>query len=269
MTANLCITLHNMMPEKPSEGIHIPFHTIVIDPFRRPFTFGPNCCEIEEGSHMGLDSREFMAGAFFGTAGAFLVMSDNQFIILTPKSGQQMLLGMAMFPKKETHTLEVGQKGKSYLIRPGSCILAYNLDSATPHFKTVSMFLGTGCLPPNKIDLCKAAQSAMAQSLMHFVRIWKSIAPPLKDNAAKKAISDELFDPEPDAHETHMDMKIPIDIPYLSVSKESAKHEAIPIVRAYPVLHDTLLQAAVKRQKTDHSPRSPKAALRSTPTEVQ
>jgi hypothetical protein len=262
MTANLCITLHNMMPEQPSEGIHIPFHTIVLDPFRRPFTFGPNCCEIEEGSHIGLDSQEFMAGAFLGTAGAFLVMSDHRFIILTPKSGQQMLLGMAMFPRKDTHTLEVGQRGKSYLIRPGSCIVAFNFDSATPHFKTVSMFLGTGCVAANRAELCKTAQSAMAQSLMHFVHIWRSIAPYSKDSALEKTILEGKFDPEPNPHETHMEMKTPIDVPYLLSSKEGA----IPIVRAYPVVQEPLV---VKRQKADHSPKSPKDALRRTPTEVQ
>jgi hypothetical protein len=107
----------------------------------------------------------------------------------------------------------------------------------------------------------------MAQSLMHFVRIWKSIAPRSKDNTTKKTISEDMFNPDPDAHEAHIDMKIPIDVPYLSASKDAANREPIPVVRAYPVLQESL-QEIVKRQKVNHSP-SPNAALRRTPTEVQ
>jgi hypothetical protein len=53
MACHLSITIHNMMPDKASEGIHVPFHTIVMDPFRKPFTFGPKRCDVKNCSHIG------------------------------------------------------------------------------------------------------------------------------------------------------------------------------------------------------------------------
>jgi hypothetical protein len=93
MACHLSITIHNMMPDKPSEGIHVPFHTIVVDPFRKPFTFGPKRCDVKDGSHIGLQSDASVAATFVGTEGEFLVMSTNQFVILTPKEGMPVTTG--------------------------------------------------------------------------------------------------------------------------------------------------------------------------------
>ena len=101
------ITIHNMLPEMPSNGVHVPFHTIVMEPFQHSFTFGSTQQEVPGGTHIGMDSEEEVAGAFIGSHG-FMVMSANHFVILTPKC-QQLSLGAALFPRKETHTPNVGQ----------------------------------------------------------------------------------------------------------------------------------------------------------------
>jgi hypothetical protein len=280
------VTMHNMMPELPSNGVHVPFHTIVMEPFQYAFTFGPTHLEVAGGSHIGLESPEKVAGAFIGSQGEFLVTSQDQFVILTPRpEPHQLILGTALFPKKETHIAQLGQKGKSYSIRPGSCIMAYNLcpRKTGAGLKSVTVFLGVGCGLLTRNDVYRSAQGAFAQSLMHFNGIWNAIVNTSSRSSTAEAnekssdpkswvpfLDLAAFDPEPHLRERHADMQTPISrvIPYRMTTS------TIPVVKAYPISEDRerLMEAlSHKRQRIgdDQSSKSPKAALRTTPTDVQ
>ena len=236
MTTNFSVTIHNMMPDKPSGGIHVPFQTIVMDPFHRPFTFGPVCCEVEDGSHIGLESTEDVAGVFVGNHGEFLVMSENQFVILTPKQGQPITLGTALFPKAATHVLEVGKKGKSYRMRTGSSIMAYNFESESTTLKTVTIVLGIAGSSLNRNDIYKSAQGALAQSLVYFNRIWHSIAPYSKDDTKSKTIVTDAFNPMPVEREKNSDMKLLMNLPPpLVLATVPSNTDNLPIVKALPL----------------------------------
>ena len=202
MACNLSITMYNMMPERPSEGVHVPFQTIIMDPFERPFTFGPDRCDVKNGSHIGLESKETVAGAFVGSDGEFLVMSDNQFIIFTPKSDRPVTTGAALFPKAESHEFQLAEKGKSYAIKVGSCIMTYSFES-TPHLKTVTFFLGVSSNIAYRDEIYRSALGAMAQSLVYFNKIWQSVS-----DKSKKTVSMDLFKTEPSTRERFPDMKI-------------------------------------------------------------
>ena len=255
--------MHNLMPMVPSNGIHVPFHTIVMEPFQHAFTFGSKHADVKGNSHIGLESTEDVAGAFMGSQGQFLVTSPNQFVILTPLAEHQPpSLGMALFPKKETHTAQEGLKGKSYSIIPGSCIMAYNFDSDTSSsLKSITVFMGVGCGLMTRNDVYRSAQGALAQSLIHFNAIWNCIVKAkhsLKTKSNDKNCADEdtvstcvldlvTFDPEPNIRERQTDMQVPI-------SKGPCRNASvIPVVTAYPIPEDRLRlleKLENKRQKT-------------------
>jgi hypothetical protein len=196
MACHLSITMHNMMPDKPSEGIHVPFHTIVMDPFRKPFTFGPKRCDVKNGSHIGLQSDASVAATFVGTEGEFLVMSTNQFVILTPKEGVPVTTGNTLFPKETTHDMHVAEKEKSYPITVGTIIMAYNFDEM-PGLRSITMFMGVN----STANVYHSAQGAMAQSLVYFNLIWKAIAD-------KRSVSKEAFKPTEVSREKYADMRV-------------------------------------------------------------
>lgn len=196
MTCHLSITMHNMIPEKPSQGIHIPFHTVVMDPFRQPFTFGPRQCDVRKGSHIGLESEASVAATFVGTDGEFLVLSKNQFVILAPKAGTPVTMGSALFPSDTSHTVLVAEKEKSYPITVGTVILAYNFNQ-TPSLNSVTIFMGGN----PTVNVYHVAQGAMAQSLMNFNAIWKAIS-------FKGCITKEAFKPIQNGREMYSDMRL-------------------------------------------------------------
>jgi hypothetical protein len=205
MTCQLSLTMHNMMPEKPSEGIHVPFHTIVMDPLRRPFTFGPKMCNVKNGSHIGLESDTSVAASFVGTDGEFLVMSPNQFAILTPKQGIPITVGHALFPKDASHELHVAEKDRSYPIAVGACILAYNFNE-TPSLKSITIFMGSDSRSSSAVY--HSALGAMAQSLVYFNTMWKTIA-------QGQTIVKEAFQPMEVSREKFPDMRMPMGMaPY-------------------------------------------------------
>ena len=244
MTASFSVTLHNILPESPSQGVQVPFQTIVMDPFRRPFTFGPTCCQVSNVSHIGLDSTEDVAGVFIGNYGEFLVMSENQFVILTPKQGQSITVGTALFPRAETHVIEVGKKGKGYRMRVGSCIMAYNFDSNSLSLKHTTLFLGSN---QSTNDIYNSAQGAMAQSLLYFNSIWHAIAPYSDEDKMGKKIVIEAFNPKPPDREKGLDMKLVMNMPYKPplVLATIPKTTSLPVVKAQP-----LESKENKRQKT-------------------
>jgi hypothetical protein len=194
MACHLSITMHNIMPDKPSEGIHVPFHTIVMDPFRKPFTFGPKRCDVKNGSHIGLESDVSVAATFVGTEGEFLVMSADQFVIFTPKQGGKTTVGNTLFPKETTHDICVAEKEKSYPITIGAVIMAYNFNQA-PNLKSVTVFMGMNPVS----NVYHSAQGAMAQSLVYFNAIWKAISD-------QRCVTKEAFKPTEVSRETYPDM---------------------------------------------------------------
>ena len=197
MSSDLSITIHNIMPEKPSEGVHVPFHTMVMEPFRKPFTFGPKRCDVKNGSHIGLESDASVAANFVGTEGQFLVMSSNQFVILSPKAGLNVTVGTTLFPKETTHTLLVAEKEKSYPITVGTVILAYNFDTL-PSLKSITVFMGA-----NAVDnVYHSALGAMSQSLVYFNAIWKAIAD------ERGCVKKEAFKPVEVGRERYADMLV-------------------------------------------------------------
>jgi hypothetical protein len=196
MTCHMSITMHNLLPDKPSEGIHVPFHTIVMDPFRKPFTFGPKQCDVRHGSHIGMESKAPVAANFVGTEGEFLVMSTNQFAILSPKEGGPIAVGTALFPKETTHVMHVAEKGKSYPITLGTAILAYNFEEM-PSLKSITVFMGVHATA----NVYHASLGAMAQSLVYFNTIWKAIAD-------KHSVNKEAFKPDAVSREKYADMRV-------------------------------------------------------------
>jgi len=196
MTCHLSITMHNMLPENPSVGIHVPFHTITMDPFRKPFTFGPRRCDVKNGSHIGLQSDVAVAASFLGMEGEFFVMSKNQFVILTPKAGIPVTVGSALFPKDTTHDMHVAETEKSYPISVGTVIMAYNMDQM-PSLNSVTIFMGSN----PTTNLYHSAQGAMAQSLMYFNDLWKAIS-------NERCVNKEAFKPEEVSREKYPDMRL-------------------------------------------------------------
>ena len=197
MASDLSITIHNMMPEKPSEGIHVPFHTMVMDPFRKPFTFGPKRCDVKNGSHIGLESDASVAATFVGTEGQFLVMSANQFVILSPKAGMPITVGSTLFPKETTHDIHVAEKEKSYPVTVGTVIIAYKFD-ALPSLKSITVFMGANATD----NVYHSALGAMSQSLMYFNSIWKAIT----DKRCE--VNKEAFKPAEVGREKYADMRV-------------------------------------------------------------
>jgi hypothetical protein len=197
MACHMSITMHNLLPEKPSEGIHVPFHTIVMDPFRKPFTFGPERCDVKHGSHIGMESDAPVTATFVGTEGDFLVMSADQFVILRPKEGGHITVGATLFPKETTHEVHVAEKGRSYPITMGTAILAYHFDEM-PGLSSITVFMGVNATA----NVYYAALGAMAQSLVYFNGIWKAIA------HNKRCVSKEAFKPTEVSREKHADMRV-------------------------------------------------------------
>lgn len=227
MTCQLSLTIHNMMPEKPSEGIHVPFHTIVMDPLRKPFTFGPKRFEVKNGSHIGLESNTSVAASFVGTEGEFLVMSPNQFAILTPKQGMPITVGHALFPKETTHELVVAEKDKSYPIAVGACILAYNLNDS-PSLKSITIFMGSSTHTSS--DVYHSALGAMAQSLLYFNSVWKAI---LQGQTLVK----EAFKPAAVSREKFPDMRMVMNAhhkPPLALIAKPCINESVTAKRKRP-----------------------------------
>ena len=221
MSCHLSITMHNMMPDKPSEGVHVPFHTIIMNPFRRPFTFGPQRCDVKDGSHIGLESEMAVAANFVGDSGQFLVMSPNQFVILKPKPGIPISIGCALFPKESTHIMYEAEKAKSYPVTVGTSILAYNFD-LKPSLKSITIFMGSDSTTHPKDDVYRSTLGAMAQSLLYFNSIWKAIA-------KEKTIFKEEFKPEAVSREKYPDMKVLMNVfckPALELVKSSLLNTA-------------------------------------------
>ena len=205
MESNLSITVFNILPERPTIGYHVPFHTVIQDPLRYPFTFGPNRIDVRNGSHIGLESGETIAGAFIGTEGEFLVLSADQFIVLTPKASQPTTLGSVLFPKREHYDIQLAEKGKSYTIKVGSSIMAYNLASS-PRLTTVSFFLGANNGSRDKIYT--SALRALGDSLVYFNQIWESIVSNPIDTSTLPTITLDAFRPTASTRETSPCMQV-------------------------------------------------------------
>lgn len=137
------VTLYNIEPEVACEGSNVPFHSIIDHPFKRPFTFGPKMCGGKESAHVGVKSHEAICGAFVGSCGEFLVMSEHKFVIMTPKYEGPIALRDVLFPRRDTHHVLDARMGKSYHITVGSSILVYDSGSK-PFLKSVTLFLGNG-----------------------------------------------------------------------------------------------------------------------------
>ena len=164
--------------ECPSRGLYVPEHMLVCDPFKIPFVYGPNECiqNINQldvspaamGAHAGLKTEAAVAGVFIGSKGHFLVMSQDTFIILTPKDGVQCTLGTACFPSGETHVACAAEKGKAYLVREGSAILSGH--AGTSPLKHFTLFL-------DEMNTYHVYIKVMDLALTHFNRLWCHMTP--------------------------------------------------------------------------------------------
>jgi hypothetical protein len=125
------VVMYNISPVVEHRGSHVPFHSVVDQPFKDPFTFA---YRTDEGA---------MCGAFVGACGEFLVMSSDTFIIATPRNDDSIALGDLLFPKRSTHHLLDAKIGASYHIGVGSSILMYDA-KATPSLRSATLFFGDG-----------------------------------------------------------------------------------------------------------------------------